>query len=602
MGFFQDAWRSQFQKINRVKGDETPKEVAEGVVNEPIDQLALEMTDEELIDLKGEWITAWDKSGVKKEWEEKCAKNFEYYKGIQDKTTDERKLQDNVLFEAVETLRPIAGRQNPEPTVDADNTDAGNELADRIKKMLVFEADQLSLKNKGGKVLLHWLLSYIGVAKVGWNMEENDIDLQVIRPQTMILDPDATIENGRYYGSYLGQILSDTARDLMTRFPEMAEQIAKKVENKLGSKVQFGEWWTHKYVFWTLDKLILGKSKNPHWNYDGETSEPQTDEMGKQTNVPIPGRNHFPIPRIPFIFLTVFNTGKHPMDDTGLVEQNISKQDLINKRLRQIDKNADNQNNGMLVSGQDFTDEQASDAANALRKGAAIRIPSGNMQAVQRLPAAALPTFIYEQLTDTRTAIRANFGVLGSSPQGIESEDTVRGKIIVKGQDTDRTASIVEEMEHFYDEVFNWFVQMFYVYYDEEHAASILGEGDGREYVTLKAQDLTIKLMVSIKEGSLAPKDELTKANQAIDLWGVKAIDPITLFSRLGEADPKQKAEQLYIWLTNPGALFGQPAPVAPQTEPNALGQGQPPQPAPVSPEVPQAPPAPDLLNQVPTA
>ena len=143
---------------------------------------------------------------------------------------------------------------------------------------------------------------------------------------------------------------------------------------------------------------------------------------------------------------------------------------------------------------------------------------------------------------------------------------------------------------------------MFYVYYDEEHAASILGEGDGREYVTLKAQDLTIKLMVSIKEGSLAPKDELTKANQAIDLWGVKAIDPITLFSRLGEADPKQKAEQLYIWLTNPGALFGQPAPVAPQTEPNALGQGQPPQPAPVSPEVPQAPPAPDLLNQVPTA
>ena len=139
MGFFQDAWRSQFQKINRVKGDETPKEVAEGVVNEPIDQLALEMTDDELIDLKGEWITAWDKSGVKKEWEEKCAKNFEYYKGIQDKTTGERKLQDNVLFESVETLRPIAGRQNPEPTVDADNTDAGNELADRVKKMLVLK-------------------------------------------------------------------------------------------------------------------------------------------------------------------------------------------------------------------------------------------------------------------------------------------------------------------------------------------------------------------------------------------------------------------------------------------------------------------------------
>jgi hypothetical protein len=61
---------------------------------------------------------------------------------------------------------------------------------------------------------------------------------------------------------------------------------------------------------------------------------------------------------------------------------------------------------------------------------------------------------------------------------------------------------------------------------------------------------------VSVKEGSLIPRDELSKRNEAIDLWGAGALDPETLFERLGFADPKQAAETLYLWKFAPQSLF----------------------------------------------
>ncbi len=598
MGFFQDAWRSQFQNINKAKGESSPKEDAEGVVNDPIDELALDMTDEELIDLRDEWDKTWNGSAFKKEWQAKCDRNDEYWKGEQDKESGERKLQDNVIFESEETLLPIAGRQNPEPVVYADDTPEGEAISDKVKKMLVFQSDRLTLKTKGKRVLRHWSTSYIGAVKIGWNMEENDIDLVVVRPKTLVLDPDCVIESGRYYGGYIGQILSDSARNLIQRFPDKAEEITKKVDGKMGTKLQYGEWWTPKYMFWTFEKIVLSKAKNPHWNYDGQ--ETRTDEYGNEAVEEVKGRNHFPVPRMPFVFFTVFNTGLHPMDDTSLIEQNIPKQDLVNKRLRQIDKNADNTNNGLVVNGQAFTDDQATEAANAIRKGAAIRVPGDVNSSIKRLEGAPLPNFIYDQLVDTRTAIRANFGVLGSSPQGISSEQTVRGKIIVKTQDTDRVALIVEALEQFYDQIFNWFVQMFYVYYDEEHAASVLGEQAAREYITLKSADLNRKLLVSVKEGSLLPKDELSRRNEAIDLWNANALDPITLYSRLGFADPKGTAMQLFLWQKDPYQYFGLPNPMA--AMPPQMPQTHPTEQAPTADVgMPQPAPEQNILNQVPT-
>ena len=67
------------------------------------------------------------------------------------------------------------------------------------------------------------------------------------------------------------------------------------------------------------------------------------------------------------------------MDSTGLIQQNLSNQDLINKRNKQIDKNADSMNGGMVVSlaRSGLTQAQAKGVTTALRRGGTVVIPDG---------------------------------------------------------------------------------------------------------------------------------------------------------------------------------------------------------------------------------
>src|SRR6185503_12476817 len=108
--------------------------------------------------------------------------------------------------------------------------------------------------------------------------------------------------------------------------------------------------------------------------------------------------------------------------------------------------------------------------------------------------------------------------------------------------DESRIGLISEYLEQVADEIFNWYVQLMYVYYDEPHTIAVLGQQMATQYFTLSQQDFIGNLTVSVKEGSLIPKDSLTKRNEAIELWGAGAIDPITLFERLEDPNPHQRA------------------------------------------------------------
>ncbi|HON83984.1 MAG TPA: hypothetical protein PLI22_07640 [Caldisericia bacterium] len=66
-----------------------------------------------------------------------------------------------------------------------------------------------------------------------------------------------------------------------------------------------------------------------------------------------------------------------------------------------------------------------------------------------------LPPQAYQELVDSRSELRGIFGVSGSNPQGIREEKTVRGKLIVRGQDADRGSLIAEYIEQMTDSIFN---------------------------------------------------------------------------------------------------------------------------------------------------
>lgn len=543
-----DGFFSLSKDLNKVQDTEVE------TIGTLLPELTLDMDDKELIELKRDWTKEWAQYEplISKMQQE----NERYWLGQQ--AVEAKQTVDNLIFESLETFLPIATRPKADPLVESDNTEEGNALADKVRKMIAYNSDRLQYNLKLKQVARYWALYMLGVMKVGWSMKENDITCKAIRPQKLILDPSATIEEGEYTGYYIGEMLDDSAANLILRFPEKKDFITDKVKGKLGTKVNYIMWSTDDYVFWTLDDEVLAKNKNPHWNYD--TEEPgvmdENGEMGPPQKVA--GRNHFKNRKKPYVFLSVFNLGKRPHDDTNLIQQNIGLQDLVNKRLEQIDKNADNANGGLAVSGDSFTEQQAAKAAKAKRNGGVIWVPTGPVNnAVVELNGSALPTFVYESLIDYRNEMRNIFGTRGSTPQGTIGEETVGGKQIIRGQDTDRIGGgISTYLEQFSDQVYNWFVQLMYVYYDEPHAAAVVGEERAQEYITLQSSDFTADLSIGVKEGSMVPHDPASQRGEALELWSQNGIDPITFFDRLEFPNPRESAKNLYLWMSDPVALF----------------------------------------------
>ncbi len=89
-----------------------------------------------------------------------------------------------------------------------------------------------------------------------------------------------------------------------------------------------------------------------------------------------------------------------------------------------------------------------------------------------------------------------------------------------------------------------------FVHYDEEHYVASAGTVSGMELVTIKNDRFPgiTNLTITVKEGSLIPKDPLTQRNEAIDLWSANAIDPLTLYKKLDVPNPQEATNQLILW------------------------------------------------------
>lgn len=113
-----------------------------------------------------------------------------------------------------------------------------------------------------------------------------------------------------------------------------------------------------------------------------------------------------------------------------------------------------------------------------------------------------------------------------------------------------------------------------------------MGINGGFEYTMLKNADLNTKLTVSVKEGSMLPKDAMSKREEALGLFKGGALDPVTLYSRLDYPNPMEAAKKLFLWKTAPDKYLGlasgintnpgQPAMPLQKPQINMPGQGAP--------------------------
>lgn len=517
----------------------------------PEDEYTSKFKDEEIINLVREWKKDYD--AYYGDIEKLQDKSIEYWLAKQkvdmQDSVEGRNTVVNQLFQAIETFIPIATRANPDPLVKADNSEEGQKLAKDVKEALSFQADIQKLRRKLAKMTRHWVLYLIGGIEVDYDIEIDDIKTNVINPKRFIFDKDGSIDEAGYFtGEYLGIKCKASASKMSMMFPEHKQFIENYSQGKKGTKIEYIKWWyKNTDVFFTLNNKVLGKFKNPHWNYDGEVE--QTAENGQPYMEQVQGKNHLKKPTAPYVFLSIFNIGLQPHDETSLVLQNIPQQDTINKRYRQIDKNVDSQNNGIIVDGRLMTKEQASQAASARRRGAAIMVNGDPRSAVVLDGAPQLPQDVWRSTEKAEQNLANIFGTSGSTPSGIKSEDTARGKIMVNQMDASRIGGgVTEYIEQVADTIYNLWVQMMFVHYEAEHYVNMIGMEDGAEMVALSNSRFTKSLNVTVKEGSLIPKDPLTQRNEAVDLWSANAIDPMNLYKKLDFADPTSATQSLILW------------------------------------------------------
>lgn len=525
----------------------------EGVQGEPVDALDLPMSNEELLDLKDKWEIKSNPyiSKIKPRQE----KNKLYYVGRQKSKSglEGGVVSSNIIFEAEETFIPQALSKNPEPVVWSDNTNEGKDASNDIKTMLQYHADVLCLRKKLGVMLRHWSIYFIGVLKHGYDVEANDITTEIRKPQNFILDPDGYIdEYGNYVGEYLGERIESTAERLIELYPDHKGYITLKVDGKLGTNVVRTEWWTDRYCFVTFNDVVLDKHKNEFFNYPQE--EKGEDEYGLPTHTSTPGRNHFARPKMPYTFFSVFSLQEQPHDVTNLIEQNTANQDRINDRDDQISRNLRASNNSIALSGKSFDSETARQAAQALEDGDPVLVPDGQVEnAIKRLPMNDVPAGVFNALEIDKNTLRSIFGTQGLSAQQQKADTTARGMILNQNHDATRIGGgIGDALEQVADNVFNWWVQLYFVFYDEAHYGAVMGGGRAVDYVRVINSDLLRNFVISVAPNSMQPKDEITEQNLAIDLANKGWLDPINLFKKLNYPDPMETAKMVTIYKANP--------------------------------------------------
>lgn len=538
----------------------------EGATSDRYDSLHLDMTDKELLRMRDDMEKRYGpyEARMKPVWD----RNLESYMGKRKDgqwLNPEGPIAANLQFEAEETFLSAALAKNPEPVVYSDNTPEGNAIADSVKTMLTFHSDQLVLRRKLAMMVRQWSIYHLGVLKHGWNTKVNDVAIENRRIQNFIFDPDGYVDAYGDFIGFCGERVEVTADKLIDMFPEENEYITLEVDGKMGTKVTYTEWWSadDKFTFTTFKLKVLDKHKNQYFKYpepitDTMTGEPAEDPVTGEPQMTTP-KNHFATPKKPYTFLSVYSLQEQPHDITGNIEQNISNQNSITRTTDQIDYNTSAANNGYAYSEDNFNQETGKQASMARRKGNPILIPSGGPidKAILPMPAQALPDSVFTKLEVTKNDLRSSWGIQGIASQQQQPDETARGMILNQSHDTTRIGGGVgDAIEQVADNVFNWLTQLYYVFYDEQHFAAIMGNAKGVEYVELSSQDLDRQLIVSVSPDSLKPKDEITQMNMATELFSSQAIGPKTLLKMLDFPDPDASAADGVLYKTDPMAYL----------------------------------------------
>lgn len=484
--------------------------------------------------------------------------NVRYYLGKIDEQglyKHQKQYKENQVFLGEEAISSYVTAQAAGPvTIPASNEDRDKLFAGDFEKVLKAHGEDIVDLDRIFEQVVHNIrLKRLGVIKFHYDKNfgaKGDIISESINPEHIILDKNATLGSNP---GFVCHVLKKTAEELLSEYPNKAEEIRKKLgilrktPKQMSQELAVREVWVTYYknnkpvegVIWYFEDLVLEKDRNPNWLYASEN------------------KNLLKFPKKPFIFGNLVNLGDHLIDDTSPVEQAIEQQKVLNRVGRQIAEVA-GKANGMLIISTDsgLTKDDAQNLTGDPNQKLVIKT---NGQAVddlvKQIEAQELPQFVADLKLDARMQIGNLLGAPTdfTGSQADDGDPTLGEVMVKKNQSTGIQDKMVRVITRMRGEYYEYLAQMMVVWYDEEHSF-VHDAGDGEfDYITLtrglipegirvkaaKPGDPDPSRVMAITFGLLKEKAislldaykflKLDNPQQLYDNWAKQNADPMAL-------------------------------------------------------------------------
>lgn len=490
-------------------------------------------------------------------------------------------------------------------------TEESQDLARKLEGYFRKKGRDINFKETMRMGLRNLFFSRLLVIKPFWNAKINDFDARSIDPRDVRFSKFAKNEQESEFAI---EEVKDNLCALLARFPDKEEAILEKggftKETKdqayiMNPEVKYKEAWIGDYVIFKYDNIILGKIRNPYWDWDGmlitdEEEQQINDTSGderralftsikldqdnrKQATLPSPevetdapqtvegeippneGHsealsyksyffNYFSQPRKPYIFTTILNNENQPIGRTDFITLSIPLQMSIDARKQDIGKNCE------LVNGIIKVDSEVmgkSDAESLAYEAKGIIWGKGVVAGVARETGEPLPAMVYEDMIDSRKEID-NIMAASSAFRGErEGQETKAGRLALIEQSFLRLNELVQAVDFVSGEAFSWFYQLAKTRYTEYHYAKWVGKGETTEIIDLIQDDFETGSEIQVIPGKSLPMDSEFRFERAQKDVEQGFLSPVDYMEEAGYTNPKDLAKNAQIYKINPNIATG---------------------------------------------
>lgn len=505
---------------------------------------------------------------------------------------------DNIPYEAEGIIKPIALSKLPDLLVKPASPER-KELAENITKLMNNDIRKRENRNVLGLAFRHHPVYFTGVIKAIWDPEKGDkgdYRFRVVHPDNIVMDH-ASPTNDEKDMEYVAEKREMTVKEMVMTFPKKESKILRicgiqndssEKEKRMASKHTVWEVWfrwpkaqvdeetgekkweTINGVMWKYKTLLLGKMKNPNWDWQGkkrlyikEMDEKRelTDEEATQA---IFGGmegvtserfyyNHLEDPAFPYFFMGYDQWGEMPLDETSRIEQILPLQDNVNKRGRQISEMNDRAKGKHVFSTEGGIEKKTIEEMDMSNPDEDILVEGDVSKVHSFIPGQPAPAQLYKEQEQERQKAFAKMRT-HSTTRGEKTSDVATTNQILREADFGGIDDLVNETINPAAEwMANWAMQFIKLRYTTYHTRKILGKAGDTTLMMVSQDSIDDGMEVVVTASGV---DKVQRKKEAYERARMKLTDPISFFEDTEASDPIGRAEKVILFMLSPELYY----------------------------------------------